>query len=217
MKNKRAFRVYKALYGKRHQEDPAPPPKPEPLPTFKEAINDQVRDLAAQFARMGVSARDLSEAFGELASAIAREERAEQLRNQMAAPFGRVSFRADPGRNIRIPEPRRLTVDEARERLGLDRPLQPMPMSYMGIPIVTSRHIPNGRAVMVQDSIVVGLDMARDTDFSAIEERVVARRVEQANTEPLTGDELNAVNTRGTRTGRWTNPDANIRGFRRGR
>lgn len=184
----RARNIFKALYGREHESTP---PKPEK----KIDVDKAAANLAEQFAQVGVTASELARAFERLGQAMRRAQIEEQLRQRAALFIGNPLYEELMFRESQ--------VDQMRFR--------PRTREFGGLQSIQSAERLSMRQFMEASDFreVQFLDMAE----------IERHALSFIGTDLAAPDEPpeQPQQPRGTRTGRWTNPDANIRGFRRGR
>lgn len=171
------------------REHESTPPKPKK----KIDIDKVVANLAEQFAEVGVTAMDLAHAFERLGQAMRRAQIEEQLRQAASQFIGNSLYEAFNFQEFH--------ADQIRFR-------------------PRSREFANLRTLQASERVNLQqvIDYWSVPEFSALDLAEIERHALRFIGTDLAAPEPPAPQPqRGTRTGRWTNPNANIRGFRRDR
>lgn len=164
------------------------PPKPEK----KIDVDKAAANLAEQFAQVGVTASELARAFERIGQAMRRAQIEEQLRQRAALFIGNPLYEELMFRESQ--------VDQMRFR--------PRTREFGGLQ--SAERLSTRQLMDAAD-----FQEVRFLDLAEIEQhafRFIGTDLAATDEPPEQPQQ-----PRGTRTGRWTNPDANIRGFRMGR
>lgn len=188
----RALRLYKALYGKDHESY---------KPPEKKVVNieKEIESLAAQFAEAGITARDLAHSFSRLADRQAFNAMLENAR-EMVTSISMAEVIAEHERDTRQAMP----IRTHRQYIE-------------GLSHIYELTVRGGGGGVFEpgDEVIVS------ADYSGIEERIIAMQREAGGALAVDPSELRTTwiddSYQEARPRRYQNPDANIRGFRRGR
>ncbi len=219
MKSRLGFNIHKARYGTYHEDDPRAARKPKPLDKAEAAV----RQMQKVCETLGADIECVAAAFNDLARGLVRMQRevthAQQIRAleqsviddwlavaQHEAASGLRGLRDLVGRGQNI-------------RRGVAQRVELPPSDW-----VTIAPAPDVQFVGIDH----GAAIVQNVDYAEIENRIRAAIEQREAARPrdmrystIQGERSEfywpTVEDGGTRTGRWSNPDANIRSVRRDR